>query len=219
MPWCGASRVGRSPPPDSPSLGHAAGAPYPLAVSAGGAGLGSRHQSHWARSCELALRAVGAARGCSGGGRLLPGDGASGLGRSPPPNGPSLGHAAGARYPLALGAGGVGVGSRHQLHCARSCELALLAVEWHEGARGVGRRLPGCGAPGAGRSPTPDQPSLGRAAGSRYPLAVGAGGVGVGTHHRPDSARCCELALRAGGTARGRPGGGASLAVVWGVRG
>ena len=57
-----------------------------------GAGVGTRHQPHRARSCELALRAVGAARGCpGGGGRLLPGCGASGVARSPTPNRPSLG--------------------------------------------------------------------------------------------------------------------------------
>ena len=38
-----------------------------MAVDAGGAGLGTRHQPHSARSCELALRAVGAARGHPGG--------------------------------------------------------------------------------------------------------------------------------------------------------
>ena len=47
---------------------------------------------------------------------------------------------------------------------------------------------------------------------------MGAGGVGVGTRHQPHSARSCELALRAVGAARGRPGG-APLAWVWGVRG
>ena len=40
-----------------------------------------------------------------------------------------------------------------------------------EGAQG-GCLLPGCGVSGVGRSPTPDCPSLGRAAGARFPLAV-----------------------------------------------
>ena len=39
----------------------AAGAHYPLAVGVGGAGVGTRHQSHSAHSCVPALRAVGAA--------------------------------------------------------------------------------------------------------------------------------------------------------------
>ena len=39
----------------------------------------------------------------------------------------------------------------------------------------------------------------------------------MGTRHQPHSARSCELALRAVGAARGRPGG-ALPAWVWGVR-
>ena len=52
---------GALPPPTTRPFGRAAGAQYPLAVVAGGAGTGTRHQPHSARSCELALRAVGAA--------------------------------------------------------------------------------------------------------------------------------------------------------------
>ena len=40
--------------------------------------------------------------------------------------------------------------------------------------------LPGCGAFGVGRSPTPNCPPSGRGAGAHYPLAVGAGGCGRG---------------------------------------
>ena len=53
--------TGALPPPTTRSFRRAAGAHYPLAVNAGGAGTGTRHQSHGARSSELALRAVGAA--------------------------------------------------------------------------------------------------------------------------------------------------------------
>ena len=52
---------GALPPPTSRSFGRAAGAHPPLAVGAGAAGVGTRHQPPSARSCELALRAVGAA--------------------------------------------------------------------------------------------------------------------------------------------------------------
>ena len=52
---------GALPPPTNRPFGRAAGAHYPLAVGAGDAGTGTRHQPHSARSCELALRAVGAA--------------------------------------------------------------------------------------------------------------------------------------------------------------
>ena len=47
--------------PTTRPFGRAAGAHYPLAAGAGGAGVGTRHQPHSARICELALRAVGAA--------------------------------------------------------------------------------------------------------------------------------------------------------------
>ena len=72
--------------------------------------------------------------------------------------------------------------------------------------------------PGSGALPPPTTRPFGRAAGPHYPLAVGVGGAGVGTRHQPHSARSGELALRAVGAARGRPGG-APPAWVWGVRG
>ena len=96
------------------------------------AGVGTRHQPHRARSCELALR-VGLAR-CWGG-RRAPEGGASCLGAGCPGSGALpcrttclFGRAAGAHYPLAVGAGDAGVGTRHQPHSARSCEMALRAV-------------------------------------------------------------------------------------------
>ena len=57
----GCPGTGALPPPTSRPFGRAAGAHYPLAVVAGGAGMGTRHQPHSARFCELALRALGAA--------------------------------------------------------------------------------------------------------------------------------------------------------------
>ena len=97
-----------------------------------GAGVGTRHQPYSGRSCELALRA-GLAR-CRRGTRA-PGGAASSLGAArpgsgglPPPTTRPFGRAAGAHYPLAVGAEGAGVGTRHQPHSARSCELALRAV-------------------------------------------------------------------------------------------
>ena len=51
---------------------------------------------------------------------------------------------------------------------------------------------------------------LGQAARPRCPCFPGAGGLNVGTQHRPHSVRSCELALRAVGMAGGRPRGGAS---------
>ena len=283
---CGASGVGRSPTPAPPPSGRAAGANYPLAVLRGGAGVGTRHRPHGARSWELALRAVWAARGrpggappawvwgvrgralshsrlpalwagCRGplptgcgsggvrawgpvtsptaralaswlcalwgrhegarGGRLLPGCGASGVGRSPNLDCPPSGRAAGAHYPLAVGAGGCGRGDLSQTPKRALASWLCALWGWHEHARG-GRLLPGCGASGVGRSLTPDCPPSGRAAGAHYPLAMGAGGCGRGdpspTPHR--ALFRAGFAGYGGGTRA--PGGGAPPACVWGVR-
>ena len=97
--------------------------------------LGTRHQPNSTRSCELAFRAVRAPRGHPGGG-LLPGCGASGLGPLPPPTSCPFGLAAGARFPLAVGA-----------VCGRGGPAVLGTL-----SRAVVRRvlcaLPGFAAPG-----------------------------------------------------------------------
>ena len=69
----------------------------------------------------------GRLEGARGGG-LLPGCWASGVGALPAPTPRPLRHAAGAHYPLAVGAGGASVGTRHRPHSARSCVLAWRAV-------------------------------------------------------------------------------------------
>ena len=66
---------------------------------------------------------------------------------------------------------------------------------------GGGASCLGVGHPGLGALPPPTSRPFGRAAGAHYPLAVGAGGAGVGTRNQPNSARSCELALRAVGAA------------------
>ena len=78
--------------------------------------------------CALAWRAVGAARGRPGGGATCLGAGRPGSGALPPPTTRPFRRVAGAHYPLAVGAGDAGAGTRHQPHSARSCELALSAV-------------------------------------------------------------------------------------------
>ena len=119
---------GALPAPITRPFGRAARAHYPLAVGAGGCGRGDPSPTP-----QRALLRAGFAR-CWGGMRA-PGGGASclGVGRPesgalPPPTSRSLGPAAGAHYPLAVGAEGADVGTRHQPHSARSCELALRAV-------------------------------------------------------------------------------------------
>ena len=153
-----------------------------------------------------------------GGGRLLPGCGASGVGRSPTPNCPPSGRAPGAHYPLAVGAGGCGRGDP-----SPTPQRALFRAGFARCGGGTkaprgGRLLPGCGASGVGRSPSPDCPPSGRAAGAHYPLAVGAGGCGHG-----DPSPTPQRALLRAGFARCGGGmrvpGGAPLAWVWGVWG
>ena len=205
--------TGALPPPTTRPFGRAAGAHYPLAVGAGNAGLGSRHQPHSARSCELALRAVGAASGCPGGAPLA---WAWGVRRQ------ALSH------PRPLVRLGVRPGPTTQglwVRGVRAWGPVTNPTARAPACCGGGMRVPGGGAscldvghPGSGALPAPTTPPFGRAAGAHYPRTVDAGGAGMGTRHQPRSARSCELALRAAGAARGRPGG-APLTWAWGVRG
>ena len=63
------------------------------------------------------------------------------------------------------------------------------------------------GRPGSGALPPPTARPLGGLPGPTTHWLWVQGGAGVGTRHQPHSARSCELALRAVGAARGRPGG------------
>ena len=114
-----------------------------------------------------------------GGGASCLGVGRPGSGALPPPTARPLGGLPGPTTHWLLVRGDAGVGTRHQPHSARSCELVLHTVERHAGARG-GRLLPGSGASGVGRSPTPDCPPSGRAAEAHFSLAVDAEGCGRG---------------------------------------
>ena len=81
---------------------------------------------------------------------------------------------------------------------------------------GGGASCLGVGRPGSGALPPPTARPLGGLPGPTTHWLWVRGGPGVGTCHQPHSARSFELALRAVGVARGRPGGGAPLARVWG---
>ena len=125
---CGASGVGRSPTPDHSSLRACGRGPLPTGSGCGGCGRGDPSPTP-----QHALLRAGFAR--CGGGMRVPGGGTScpgvwrpGSGALPFPTTRPLGRAAGAHYPLAVGAGDAGVGTRHQPHSARSCELALRAM-------------------------------------------------------------------------------------------
>ena len=128
LPGCGASGDGRSPSPDLSSVRACGLSPLPTGCGCGGYGRGDP-----APTPQRALLRAGFAR--CGGGTRAPGGGASclgvghpGTGALPPPTSRPLGRAAGAHYPLAVCAGGAGMGTCHQSHSARSCELALRAL-------------------------------------------------------------------------------------------
>ena len=197
------------PPPTARPLGGLPGPTTHWLWVRGGAGVGTHHQPHRARSCELALRAVGEALGRPGGGASCLGVGRPGSSALPPPSARPLGGLPGPTAHWLWVRGGAGVGTRHQPHSARSC------VPWgrHEGARG-GRLLPGYGASGVGRSPTPDCPPSGRATGAHYPLAVGAGGCGRGDPSpTPQPALLRAGLARSGGGTRAPWGGASCLGV------
>ena len=179
LPACGASGVVRSPSPDCPPSGRAAGAHYRLAVGAGGCGRGDPSQTP-----QRALLRAGFAR--CGGGMRAPGGGASCLSRGvrgralSHPRLPALWAGCGGPLPTGCGCGGVQAWGPVTNPTARAL-ASRLCVLWgrYEGVRG-GRLLPASGASGVGRSPTPNCPPSWRAAGAHYPLAVGAGGCGRG---------------------------------------
>ena len=164
------------PLPRLPALWAGCRGPLPTGCGCrGGAGGGVHHQPHSARSCVL----WGRHEGTRGGAPLALVWGVRGRALSHPGL-PALW--AGCRGPLPTGCGCGGVRAWGPVTNPTARALAgWLCALWgrHEGARG-GRLLPGCGASGVGRSPTPDCPPCGRAAGAHYPLAVGAGRCGRG---------------------------------------
>ena len=156
LPGCGASGVGRSRTPTACPLGGLPGPTTHWLRVRGGAGVGTRHQPHSARSCVLWGRHEGAR-----GRRSLPGCGESGVWRSPTPDCPPSRRAAGAHYPLAVGAGGCGRGdpSPTPLHALLRAGFARC---------GGGMRMPGggtsclgVGRPGSGALPPPTARPLG----------------------------------------------------------
>ena len=126
---------GALPPPTARPLGGLPGPTNHWLWLRGGAGMATRHQPHSARSFELASGAVGAARGRPGGAppAWVWGVRCRALSR---PDCPPSGQAAGAHYPLAVGAGGCGRGDPSQ-----TPQRALLRARF---ARcGGGMRPPG----------------------------------------------------------------------------
>ena len=162
-----------SPLPTTRPFRRAAGAHYPLAVGGGGAGVGTRHQPHSARSCKQPLRAVGAAPGHPGGAPLACVLGVRGRAPSHP-------------RPLVLS--GVPPGpTTHWLWvrgATAGAPASWLCALWgqHVGARG-GHSSPGCWASRVGRSPTPDHSSFRACGRGPLPTGCGYGRCGCGAHH------------------------------------
>ena len=210
VPCLGVRHLGSGalPPPTTRPFGRAAAAHYPLALGAGGAGVGTRHQPHSAHSCELALRAVGAARGRPGGAPLAWVWGVRGraLSHPRPLVRPGVRPGPTTRWLWVRGLRAWGPVTNPTARALASWLCALWRR--HEGARG-GRLLPGCGASGDECSPTPDLSSV-RACG-RGPLPTGCGCGGRG---RGDPSPTPQRALLRAGFARWGggmrvPGGGA----------
>ena len=201
----GLLRSGAPPPPTARPLGGLPGPSTHWLWVRGGAGVGTRHQPHSARSCVLWGRHEGAR-----GGRLLPGCGASGVGRSPNPDCPPSRRAAGAHYPLAPGAGGCARGDPSPTPQRALVRAGFARCGGSTKVLGGGASCLGVGRPGSGALLPPVARPLGGLPGPTAHWLWVQGGAGVGTRHQPHSARSCELALRAVGAARGRPGGAAS---------
>ena len=138
----------------------------------------------------------------------VPGEGASGLavgrpgsGALPPPTARPLGGLLGPTTHWLWVGGGAGVGTRHQPHSTRSFELALRTVESARGCPGGGASCLGVGRPVLSALPSPTARPLGGLPGPTTHWLWVRGVAGVGTRHKPHSARSCELALRAVGAA------------------
>ena len=144
-----------------------------------GAGVGTRQEPHRVRSCELALRAVGAARGYPGGAPLAWVWGVRGRALSQPGSlvlsgvrpGPTT------HWLWVRGVRALGPVTNPTARALASWPCALWGR--HEGAQG-GPLLPGCGASGVGRSPTLDHSSFRACGRGPLPTSCGCGGGGRG---------------------------------------
>ena len=135
------------------------------------------------------------------GGRLLLGCGASGVGRSPIPDHSSFRASGPGPIPTGCGCGGCGRGDPSPNPQRALLQAGFARCEGGTRAPGGGASCLGVARSGSGALPPATTPPFGRAARAHYPLAVRAGGAGVGTRHQPHNAHFCELALRAVGAA------------------
>ena len=184
-----------------PALWAGCRGPVPTGCECGGCACGDPSTTPQRALFRAGCARCGGGTRAPGGGRLMPRCGSSCVGRSPNPDCPPSGRAAGAHYPLAVGALGCRRGDPSQ-----TPQRALLRAGF---ARcGGGMRVPGGGASclgvgrrGSGALPAPTARPLGGLPGPTTHWLWVRGGAGVGTRHQPDSARSCEVALRAVGAA------------------
>ena len=133
-----------------------------------GGGVGTPHEPHSARSCELALHAVGAAGGRPGWTPLAWVWGVRGRALSHP-RPPVLPGVLPGPITHWLRVRGVWAWGPVTNPTARSCELASCAVGAARGGPGGGASCLGVGRPGSGALPAPTARPFGRAAGAHYP--------------------------------------------------
>ena len=119
--------------------------------------------------CALWARHEGAT-----GGRLLPGCGASGIGRSPTPDHSSFRACGWGPLPTGCGCGGCGRGYPSPTPQRGLLRAGFARCGGSTRAPGGGASCLGVGRPGTGALPPPTTRPFGRAAGARFPLAVGA---------------------------------------------
>ena len=120
VPGCGASGLGRSPYPDRPSFGACSRGSLPTGCGCGGCGRGDLSPTPRRALLRAGFASCGGGTRALGGGTWCLGVGRPGSGALPPWSARAFGRAAGAHYQLAVGAGGAGVGTRHQPHSAHS---------------------------------------------------------------------------------------------------
>ena len=212
LPACGASGVGRSPTPDCPPSGRAAGDHYPLAVRLGGCGRGDTSPTPQRALLRAGFERCGGGMRVPGGGRLLPGCGASGVGCSPHPDCPPSGRAAGANYPLAVGAGECGRGDPSPTPERAPLRAGFARYGGSTRAPGGGASCLGVGRRRSGALLLPTARPLGGLPGPTTHWLWVRGVAGVGTRQQPHIALSCVLWGRHEGARGGRllPGCGAS---------
>ena len=201
LPECRVFGVGRSFTSDHSFYRACCRGPLPTGCGCGGCGRGGSSTIPQRALLRADFARCGGGMSVPGGGRLLPGCEASGVRRSPTPDHSSFRACGRGPLPTGCWCGGCGRGDP-----SPTPQRALLQAGF--AGCGGGMRAPrggasclGVGRPGLGALPPPTTRPFGHAAGAHYPLAVGAGGAGVGACHQPHSARSCEVTLRAVGAA------------------